>query len=125
MYLGGSLRGEVGEAIGLHHISHTETGGAERSLERLGRVGVLDLGSANSRVDEWKNSAEFSSCRQSSVTTDRGDGLGARVEVLLGSDQSGGAGDDRCVVSKRLYDLIGKRQLRIPVSPAPRPSLHH
>jgi len=106
----GSVR-EVAEAVGLHDISHALAVGGEGSGQRLGRVGVLNIGAGDIRVDKRQNTLEGSRRRQTRIPTDRGNRLGERVEVLLGGDDADGGLDHVVGVAERLDDLVGELEL--------------
>jgi len=106
-----SLGSEVGEALSNADLSHAKTVGLECVLQRLSRVGVLDIGAGHSGVDKGDDAAEGLGGRKGGVVADGGDGLGGGVEVLLGGDEGSGRGDDLGVFAELGDDIVGELKL--------------
>jgi hypothetical protein len=106
-----ALDGEVGEALGNHDLSDRQAGGVEGSLDGGGRVGVLDIGASNGRVDQRNNAPESLSGRERGISTDVGDAHGEGVEVLLSGNEADGGEQDIIEVTELSNNLIGKREL--------------
>ena len=105
------LDGEVGEAVGNGDLGNAQAGILEGGLERGSRVGVLDVRSSNSRVDQRNNTTELRGGGQAGITADGGDGLGEGVEVLLSSDKGESTLDDSGVIAEGLNNGVGEFKL--------------
>jgi len=105
------LDGEVGEAVGNGDLGNAQAGILEGGLERGSRVGVLDVRSSNSRVDQRNNTTELRGGGQAGITADGGDGLGEGVEVLLSPDKGESTLDDSRVIAEGLNNGVGEFKL--------------
>ena len=108
-----SLGGKVAEAVGGNNVGHAQTRGVKGRLQGLGRVGVLDVGAGDSRIDEGHDAAEGLGGGQAGIAADVGNGLGAGVEVLLGGHELCGPGKDLGVVAELGYNLVGELELSV------------
>ena len=106
-----SLGGKVAEAVGNSNISLAQAVGVEGVRDGRSRVGVLDVGANNSRIDGRDNAAELRSDGEAGIRANCGDGSGKGVEVLLGSDEGGSGSNDLGIVTERGDDLVGKLEL--------------
>ncbi|KAJ2967380.1 hypothetical protein NUW58_g10469 [Xylaria curta] len=95
-----SVYSEVGEPLSGHDLSHAEAIGVEWSLERGGRVGILDIRADDSRIDERDDTSKFLGGRERSIATDVGDADGKGVEVLLSGHELLCRRDDLGIVAK-------------------------
>lgn len=106
-----SLGGEVAEAVGSHDIGNAQAVGVKGVLERLSRVGVLNVGAANSGVNKRNNATKGLGGGESSIRADAGDGHRKGVEVLLSGDKSLGSIDNGRVVAESSDNLVRKLKL--------------
>lgn len=106
-----TLEGEVAEAVGNGNISLAQTIGVERVVDRSRRVCVLDVRTGNSGVNKRDDATESLSGGEAGVRADGGDADGEGVEVLLGSHDSLGHGNDLGVVTKLSDDGVRKLEL--------------
>lgn len=109
------LLGEVAEAVGTHDVGDGQAGGVEGVLQRPGRVGILNVGTDDSRVDEGHDAAEGLRGGQGGIRADGRDVLREGVEVLLGGNELRGRGQDGRVVTELGDDLVGELQLQVNV----------
>jgi hypothetical protein len=107
----GSHGSEVGEALGNHNLSHGQAVGIKGAVEGGSRVGVLDVGAANGRVDKRNDTPEHLSGGEGRVGADKGHADSEGVEVGLGSDKSLGGVDDGSVIAKVRDHLISEGEL--------------
>ncbi|GKT92165.1 glycine-rich cell wall structural protein-like [Colletotrichum tofieldiae] len=105
-----AVDGEVGEALGLHHLGDGQAAGVKGARQRGGRVGVLGVGAGDGRVDEGHDAAEGLGGGERGVAADVGDAGGEGVEVLLGGDEALGGVEDVGAVAES-GDLVGKLKL--------------
>lgn len=77
----------------------------------MGRIGVLDIGTIDSRIDKGNNASESSGSGKRSIGADRRDRNRKGVEVLLCLNEGGSSGNDLRVITKFGDDLIGKDKL--------------
>lgn len=94
-----NLIGKVVKTLGPRQVSHAKAASVEGRRQRLRRIGVLDVGAGNGRVDSGNDAPELRSGRKVRVVADGRD-IGCEVvEVLLSSDECRGAGNDLGVVA--------------------------
>lgn len=88
-------RGKVREALLAHHLRHGKTVRLKWSGDRGGRVGILGIGTCDSRIDQRNNTTQLLSGREGGISTDRGNVHVEGVEVLLSGHDRGSTTDDR------------------------------
>lgn len=106
-----SLVDKVLETLSPREVGNATAVVAERRCQRLGRVGILDIGPVNGRVDLGNDTPELRGRRKIRVVANAREVLGKVVEVLLGSDECRSAGNDFGVVAQRSNNLVGKLKL--------------
>jgi hypothetical protein len=107
----GSHGSEVGEALGNHNLSHGQAVGIKGAVEGGSRVGVLDVGAANGRVDKRNDTPEHLGGGEGRVGADKRHADSEGVEVGLGSDKGLGGVDDGSVIAKVRDHLISEGEL--------------
>ena len=102
--------GEVREALSNHDLSDAQAIGSEGSDDRFSRVGILNILSSDSWVDERNNTTKSGGSWKSRVRADGWDAGDERVEVLLSGDEATSSLDSSIAGAELSDDQIGLRE---------------
>lgn len=92
-------------------MSNTQAIGIERSGDGSLRVGVLDVLSSNSRINQRNDTTESGGGRESRIRTDRWDADNKWVEVLLSGDKATSGCNSSITGSQFCNDIVGLGEL--------------
>jgi len=97
---------EVGEALSSHNFGDTQSRSIKWGGKRCSGVGILDVRSANGRIDERNDTSELLCGWEGSIAANSRDGNGEGVEVLLSGDETTSSGNDCWIRSESGDDLV-------------------
>ncbi|KIH88424.1 hypothetical protein SPBR_06640 [Sporothrix brasiliensis 5110] len=102
---------EVGKALGDHDLGNTETGSVKGRGLGLCGVGVLQVGAANSRVDQGNDTAQLRADGECRVRADGGNADDEGVKVLLSGNKATGSSHSGIAGAELRQDEISLGQL--------------